>query len=45
MWRKHDGCASSPKEVSAPPPPRLFLRTLYGTTFWTRFLFERYACH
>ena len=44
-WRRACGCASSPKEVSAPPPPRLFLRTLYGTTFWTRFLFERFACH
>ena len=44
-WRRACGCASSPKEVSAPPPPRLFRGTLYGTTFWTRFLFERFACH
>ena len=44
-WRRTCGCASSPKEVSAPPPPRLFRGTLYGTTFWTRFLFERFACH
>ena len=31
-------------EVSAPPVPRLFPRTLYGTSFWARFLFEHYAC-
>ena len=33
-------CASSPIEVSAPPAPRLFPRTIYGTSFWARFLFE-----
>ena len=31
-------------EVSAPPVPRLFPRTRYGTSFWARFLFEHCAC-
>ncbi len=31
-------------EVSARPVPRLFPRTLYGTSFWARFLFEHCAC-
>ena len=43
-WRRSCGCASSPIEVSAPPAPRLFPRTLYGTSFWARFLFEHCAC-
>ena len=43
-WRRTCGCASSPVEVSAPPVPRLFVRTPYGTSVWARFLFERYAC-
>ena len=43
-WRRACGCASSPIEVSAPPAPRLFSRTLYGTSFWARFLFEHCAC-
>ena len=43
-WRRTCGCASSPVEVSAPPVPRLFARTPYGTSVWARFLFERYAC-
>ena len=43
-WRRTCGCASSPAEVSAPPVPRLFARTPYGTSVWARFLFERYAC-
>ena len=42
-WRRACGCASSPIEVSAPPAPRLFPRTLYGTSFWARFLFENCA--
>ena len=37
-------CASSPMEVTAPPVPRLFASTLYGISFWTRFLFEHCAC-
>ena len=43
-WRRTCGCASSPAEVSAPPVPRLFARTPCGTSVWSRFLFERYAC-
>ena len=43
-WRRSCGCASSPLEVSAPPAPRLFPRTPYGTSVWARVLFERYAC-
>ena len=31
-------------EVSAPPVPRLFPRTLCGTSFWARFLIEHCAC-
>ena len=42
--RRTCGCASSLMEVSAPPVPRLFPRTLYGTSFWARFLFEHCAC-
>ena len=43
-WRRTCHCASSPMEVSAPPVPRLFARTPYGTSVWARVLFERYAC-
>lgn len=43
-WRRGCHCASSPLEVSAPAPPRLFPRTPYGTSVWACFLFERYAC-
>ena len=43
-WRRGCDCASSPTEVTAPPVPRLFPRTLYGTSFWARFLFEHCAC-
>ena len=43
-WRRTCGCASSPPEVKAPPVPRLFPRTPYGTSFWARFLFERHVC-
>ena len=42
-WRRSCKCASSPMEVSAPPVPRLFPRTPYGTSVWARVLFERYA--
>ena len=42
-WRRTCGCASSPAEATAPPVPRLFARTPYGTSVWARFLFERYA--
>ena len=43
-WRRTCECASSPGEVSAPPAPRLFPRTLYGISFWARFLYEHCAC-
>ena len=43
-WRRTCDCASSPVEVSAPPAPRLFTNTPYGTSVWSRFLFEHYAC-
>ena len=44
-WRKTCDCASAPKEVSAPPVPRLFHHTAYGISFWVCFLLECYACH
>ena len=44
-WRRSCGCASSPREVSAPPAPRLFARTPYGISVWACVLFERYACY
>ena len=43
-WRRTCDCASSPAEVSAPPAPRLFANTPCGTSVWSRFLYERYAC-
>ena len=43
-WRRGCACASSFAEVSAPPAPRLFAGTPYGTSVWARLLFERYAC-
>ena len=43
-WRRSCGCASSPLEVSAPPVPRLFPGTPYGTSVWACVLFERHAC-
>ena len=43
-WRRRCGCASSPMEVTASPVPRLFPNTPYGTSVWSRFLFEHYAC-
>ena len=43
-WRRGCGCASSPLEVTAPPPARLFPGTPYGTSVWARILFERFAC-
>ena len=43
-WRRTCECASSPMEVSAPPVPRLFPNTPYGTSVWARFLFEHCAC-
>ena len=43
-WRRGCDCASSPLEAIAPPVPRLFPGTLFGTSFWARFLFEHCAC-
>ena len=43
-WRRTCGCAASPVEVSAPPVPRLFANISYGTSVWSRVLYERYAC-
>ncbi len=43
-WRRTCDCVSSPVEVSPPPAPRLFANTPYGTSVWSRFLFEHYAC-
>ena len=43
-YRRGCDCTSSPLEVTAPPVPRLFPRTPYGTTVWARILFERFAC-
>ena len=43
-WRRTCGCASSPAEVSAPPVPRLFPNTAFGTSVWSRVLYEHYAC-
>ena len=43
-WRRGCGCLSSPGLVAAPPVPRLFPNTAYGTSVWARVLYERYAC-
>ncbi|MDE0388624.1 MAG: IS66 family transposase [Rhodospirillales bacterium] len=44
-WRRRCDCADVPMEVVAPAPDRLFPKTPYGTTVWSRVLFERYVCH
>ena len=43
-WRRGCDCASAPLEVTAPPVPRLFPATPYGTSVWARFLFELCVC-
>ena len=43
-YRRGCDCVSSPLEVIAHPPARLFPRTPYGTSVWARILFERFAC-
>ena len=43
-WRRGCDCASSPLEVTAPPPARLFDNTSYGISVWTRFLVEHCVC-
>ena len=44
-WRSTCSCPSTPKEVAAPPVPRLFPDTSFGISVWSCFLFERHACH
>ena len=43
-WRRGCDCASSPREVTAAPQPRLFDTTPYGISVWTCILFERFVC-
>ena len=43
-WRRSCECASSPREVTAPPVARLFEGTPYGISVWVCVLFERFAC-
>ena len=42
-WRRGCDCASSPCEVTAPPPARLFPGTAFGTGVWTHVLHERFV--
>ena len=44
-WRRRCDCGDAPREVTAPPPDRLFARTPYGVTVWACVLFERFVCH
>ena len=43
-WRRSCECASSPREVTAPPVARLFDTTPYGISVWTCMLYERFVC-
>ena len=43
-WRRGCGCASSPPEVAAEPPARLFPGTPFGISVWTHVLHERFVC-
>ncbi len=43
-WRRGCECASSPSEVTAPPPARLFPGTAFGTGVWAHVLHERFMC-
>ena len=43
-WRRGCECPSSPKEVTAAPVPRLFANTAFGTSVWSLYLYERFAC-
>ena len=43
-WRRSCDCASSPREVTAAPEPRLFDTTPYGISVWICILFERFVC-
>ena len=42
-WLRACECASSPKEVTAPPMARLFDNTAYGISVWVCVLFERFV--
>ena len=42
--RRGCDCASSPREVTAPPVARLFETTPYGISVWTCVLYERFVC-
>ena len=44
-WLRSCACASSPREVTALPVPRLFEGTPYGISVWVCVLFERFACY
>ena len=43
-WRRSCECASSLREVTAPPVARLFEGTPYGISVWVCMLYERFAC-
>ena len=43
-WRRGCDCASSPREVTAPPVARVFETTPYGISVWTCMLYERFVC-
>ena len=43
-YRRSCECASSPREVTAPPVARLFDTTPYGISVWVCILFERFVC-
>ena len=43
-WRRGCQCPSSPAEITAEPPLRLFPRTPYGISVWACVLYERFAC-
>ena len=43
-WRRSCDCASSAREVTAPPVARLFENTPYGISVWVCVLFERFVC-
>ena len=43
-YRRTCECASSPREVTAPPVARLFDTTPYGISVWACLLYERFVC-
>ena len=43
-YRRGCDCASSPREVTAPPVRRLFETTPYGISVWACMLYERFVC-